>query len=98
MTITEKICNKIYEEYSFIGEQPSYIDTYDDLHDIIYLQGLNNIYLEGTVYMIDKDGEIYNEKYNKMKKEINEFIEKEFTSYYGDIGFSSQQDYNSFRY
>lgn len=97
MNIIEQICEKIYDDCSFFGETPSHIESYEDLHDIIYLNGYYNINLGGTVYMMNEQGEIYNMKYKEIKKAINDFIDEEFVSYYGDIAFSSRQDYNSYR-
>ena len=94
--LADIIENYIYDEYSYLGEDPNEIDDIDVLHDMalngdvggIRIEEYDKIYWD-MVALLNSDGE-------DIMNEVNMFIGDECQSYYLDPAFSSARDYWSY--
>ena len=94
--IIEEVCQEIYDDACYYGDDPSPIRDIDEVHDIALGIHINNIPIEeyDAIYwemcsVLQTDG-------NEIIGCINDFIDEECQSYYGDPAFSSAHDYWSY--
>ena len=91
--LIEAICNNLIEEYDYDEEPMKIKQDIDYLHDLcleITISGLN---VEENDIMYGEMLSIINSDGDKIGAVIDEFIDEEFTSYYGDPAFASASDY-----
>lgn len=91
--LIKEICKNIYDKACFYGEKPSYIRDINELHDVSMEVEVNGISIEEYDALYWEMCSIINENEEEMIEAINDFINEECQSYYGDPAFSSAGDY-----
>ena len=88
--LIEAIKEKLYDDACYDGEKPYRFKDVDDVHDTalftkLDIENYDIMYYE-MLALLNTDGE-------EIIEEINDYIDEEFQTYYGDPAFSSAQDY-----
>lgn len=92
--LIEAIKENIIDNYD--GEKPRELDDVDDLHDEALMARINGIYIEEYDAMYYEMVSLLNTDGEDILYEINDFIDEEFETYYGDPAFASSYDYWSY--
>ena len=92
--LIEAIKENIIDNYD--GEKPRKLDDVDDLHDEALMARINGIYIEEYDAMYYEMVSLLNTDGEDILYEINDFIDEEFETYYGDPAFASAYDYWSY--
>lgn len=91
--LTEEICKIVYEDGCYDGEKPSYVDCFNDLHDIAIRIVIGDFYIEEYDMLYWEMCSILEQETNYIIDCVNEFIDEEFQTYYGDPAFATAGDY-----
>lgn len=91
--IIEEVCREIYDDACYYGDDPSLIRDIDEVHDIALGVHINGIPIEEYDAIYWKMCSILQADGDEIIGCINDFIDEECQSYYGDPAFSSANDY-----
>ena len=93
--LVKELQEQIYE-YCCDYDDTIKIDSWEELHDWALNVSLNGIKIEDDDELYEKMVKITKENAEEMIYDINDFIEEECQSYYGDPAFASAYDYWSY--
>lgn len=91
--LTQEICRILYDEGCYDGEKPSYVKDTDELHDIAIHIVIGDFYIEEYDMLYWEMCSIIEQETNYIINCVNDFIDEEFQTYYGDPAFASASDY-----
>ena len=91
--LTKEICKILYDECCYDGDKSSYIDNINDLHDIAIRVMVGDSYIEEYDALYWEMCSLIEQETDYIINYVNEFIDEEFQSYYGDPAFASAGDY-----
>ena len=91
--LTKAIKESITDDARYWGEKPSTLKNVDELHDEALTSSINNINIEEYDAMYYEMLSLLNTDGEEILEEINDFIDEEFQTYYGDPAFASAYDY-----
>jgi len=91
--LTEEICKIVYEDGCYDGEKPLHVDDFNDLHDIAIRIVIGDFYIEEYDMLYWEMCSLIEQETNYIIDCVNEFIDEEFQTYYGDPAFASASDY-----
>ena len=91
--LIKEICQNLYEDGCYYGEKPSELDDINDLHDLGIDVKVNGIRIEEYDALYWEMCSIIEQESDYMIACINDFIDEEFQTYYGDPAFATAGDY-----
>lgn len=86
------LCEYVEEEYADYGNIIE-IDDIDELHDYLILQHINGIAIEDYDAMYWEMCAIIEAEGEDIIDEVNDYVDENCFSYYGDPAFASARDY-----
>ena len=91
--LVKALKESIYEDACYDGEKPSPLESWEEVHDECIFLYFNGIRVEEHEIMYGEMLSIINSNWQEIADEVNDFIDEECQSYYGDPAFSSAADY-----
>ena len=90
--LIKKICEIIYDN-TYDDEEPSYMNDFEDLHDTSVYIKIGDSIIEEYDMLYWEMCSILNQETDDICDCVNDFIDEQFQSYYGDPAFASAKDY-----
>ena len=82
-----------YEDACCNGEKPYPLETWEDVHDASIFVFIGDVRIEDHEILYGEMLSIINHNWEDIADEVNDYIDEECQSYYGDPAFASASDY-----